>query len=203
MATPDPAAAASAAAHNDLYLHVRVIIGIVLGMSITRLLSGVARFVQHPGRDKVYPVHLAWAASILVLVIHFWWWEFRLTDVVTWTFPIYVFVVFYASLFYFLCVLLFPDDLRDYAGYEDYFLSRRRWFFAIFALTFVVDFLDTWLKGVDYMARFGPEYYVRAGVFIALSALAMVLRSRLFHLAFVGLGFLYQLCWIFRMYDTL
>ena len=54
MATPDPAAAASAAAHNDLYLHVRVIIGIVLGMSITRLLSGVARFVQHQiGRAHV------------------------------------------------------------------------------------------------------------------------------------------------------
>jgi hypothetical protein len=84
--------------------------------------------------------------------------------------------------------LLFPDDLREYAGYEDYFLSRRRWFFGIFALTFVVDIFDTWLKGIDYLETFGPEYFIRSGVDIVLCGLAMVLRSRIFHLAFVGIG---------------
>ena len=37
-----------------------------------------------------------------------------------------------------LASLLFPDDMSDYDGYEDYFLSRRRWFFGLFATTFVV-----------------------------------------------------------------
>ena len=198
MTPPGPAAATNA----DLYLHVRVIIGLVLGMSITRLLSGLAKFVQHPGRQKVYLVHLGWAFSILVLTIHFWWWEFRLNAVIMWTFPIYVFIVFYASLFYCLCVLLFPDEMGEYAGYEDYFLSRRRWFFGIFALTFVVDFLDTWLKGIDYFATFGPEYFVRAGVYVVLCGIAMTVRNNAFHLAFVGLSLVYQLSWIFRMYDT-
>jgi hypothetical protein len=32
----------------DLYLHVRVLIGILLGLSVVRLVGGVARFVQHP-----------------------------------------------------------------------------------------------------------------------------------------------------------
>ena len=33
----------------DLYLHVRVLIGILLGLSVVRLVGGVARFVCAPG----------------------------------------------------------------------------------------------------------------------------------------------------------
>jgi hypothetical protein len=35
--------------NHDVYLHIRVIIGVVLGLGLTRILSGVARIVQHPG----------------------------------------------------------------------------------------------------------------------------------------------------------
>jgi len=56
-------------------------------------------------------------------------------------------VHYHAILFYSLCTLLFPSDLKDYAGYEDYFLSRRRWFFDILAATYVADVIDTSLKG--------------------------------------------------------
>jgi predicted NBD/HSP70 family sugar kinase len=45
--------------HNvniDLYLHIRVLIGIILGLSVTRLISGIAGLIQHPGRDPIWPV---------------------------------------------------------------------------------------------------------------------------------------------------
>jgi hypothetical protein len=61
------------------YVHVRTIISIVFGLSITRLFTGLARFVQHPNRVAVYPVHLAWVLFILLYVVEFWWWEFRLS----------------------------------------------------------------------------------------------------------------------------
>ena len=103
----------------DLYQHVRVVISIIVGLCITTLLSGFARFVQHPRREKVSILHLGWAASLLLSIIHFWWWEFRLALVPQWTFAIYFFVILYAILFYSLCTLLFPSDLKDYSGYED------------------------------------------------------------------------------------
>ena len=56
-----------------------------------------------------------------------------------WTFAIYFFIILYAILFYSICTLLFPSDLRDYSGYEEYFLSRRRWFFGFLAATFVAE----------------------------------------------------------------
>jgi hypothetical protein len=70
----------------DLYQHVRVVISIIVGLCITTLLSGFARFVQHPKREKVSILHLGWAASLLLSIIHFWWWEFRLALVPQWTF---------------------------------------------------------------------------------------------------------------------
>ena len=117
----------------DLYLHVRVLVAIILGLSVTRLVSGVAVLIQHPGRYPIWSVHLGWVAWALLNVVTFWWWEFRLSFVQHWTFPLYAFVCVYASMYYFLSALLFPQDLDEYKGYQDYFLSRRRWFFGFVA----------------------------------------------------------------------
>jgi hypothetical protein len=37
-----------------------------LGLGITRLLTGIAQFVQHPQRQRVYWVHLGWVLFMLV-----------------------------------------------------------------------------------------------------------------------------------------
>jgi hypothetical protein len=118
---------------------------------------------------KVSSLHLGWAAWLLLSIIHFWWWEFRLALVPRWTFAIYFFVILYAILFYSLCTLLFPSDLKDYSGYEDYFLSRRRWFFGILAATCVADIIDTTLKGSAYPHSFGVEYPMRIAAGLAVS----------------------------------
>ena len=48
---------------HDIFPHIRIVMGMVIGLGVTRLLSGVARIVQHPGQYRLYPVHLAWVAS--------------------------------------------------------------------------------------------------------------------------------------------
>jgi hypothetical protein len=186
----------------QLFVHVRIAMGIVLGLSITRLLAGLARIVQHPGREKIYPLHLAWVFAVLLFVIDFWWWEFRLSALPRFTFALFVFVVFYASLFYFLCALLFPDDIKDYAGYEDYFLSRRKWFFGILALTAIADVADTLFKGYDYFQSFGIEYQAQTVITIAFCLIAMTTRNQLCHGAFVTASILYQVSWILRRFEV-
>ena len=42
----------------DIFQHIRVVIGIILGLGITRLLNGLARFVQHPSENRPYLTHL-------------------------------------------------------------------------------------------------------------------------------------------------
>jgi hypothetical protein len=186
----------------DLYQHVRVVISIIVELCITTLLSGFARFVQHPRREKVSILHLGWAASLLLSIIHFWWWEFRLALVEQWTFAIYFFVILYAILFYFLCTLLFPSDLQDYSGYEEYFLSRRYWFFGILAATFIADIVDTNLKGSAYLHSLGVEYPIRIAVGLAICSIAMFTRNRRVQLVLLAVSLLYQVFYIWRLYST-
>lgn len=187
----------------SIFLHLRVVIAIVVGLSITRLLSGLAAFIQHPRTSRVYPTHLGWVLTLLLMVVHFWWWEFKLTEVSHWSFQLYFFVIFYAVLFFLLCALLFPDSTADYSGFESYFLSRRKWFFGILALNFCTDVIDTLMKGAIHYRALGPEYPIRTAILVSLCFVAMHAKHRGFHLAFVIATFAYQLSWVIRDLDPI
>ena len=118
-------------ANPAAFFHVRVIIGVVVGLAITRILNGLARFVQSPIRNRVYGAHIAWAFFLLLLIVHFWWFEFALEQIGTWTFPNYAFLIGYAALHFFTAAVLFPDNLDKHADFETVFHSHRVWFFGL------------------------------------------------------------------------
>lgn len=188
---------------HDIFPHIRIVMGMVVGLGVTRLLSGVARIVQHPQQYRLYVVHLAWVASLLLMLVHFWWWEFGLFAVADWTFGKYLFIIGYAVVLFLMCALLFPDSMQGYQGYEDFFYSRRAWFFGLLALTYLLDIVDTLLKGEAHYARFGSEYLVRTPVFVALCLAAIWTSNRRFHALFVGAALVYQVSWILRLFDTI
>ena len=197
------AAEQALAAGAEAFPHIRIVMGIVVGLGVTRLLSGVARIIQHPSQYRLCLVHLAWTASVLLMLIHFWWWEFGLFGVAEWTFGVYLFIIGYAVLLFLLAALLYPDSMLDYSSYEDFFFSRRRWFFGVMAGTYVFDIVDTLIKGEEHFARFGNEYLVRTPVFIAFCLVAAITPNRTFHVVFVGLTLVYQISWILRLFDTI
>jgi len=178
-----------------------VLFGVVVSLSIAKLLSGLAEFVQHPGLKKPDAVHLLWAASMLLELVHFWWWQFSLSHRAEWGFGVYAFILFYATLNYLLCSLLFPNALDEYRGYRDYFESRRAWFFGLMALACVADVVDTWLKGPERLVLLGPEYPVRIAAYLLLFGIAIGTTRRGFQLAFAIGNLAYQLSWIARVYN--
>ncbi|WP_183741761.1 hypothetical protein [Rhizobium sp. BK196] len=190
-----------AAATPEVYVYIRTVMSMVIGLSLARLLTGLGGIVQSPGKFRVYWVHLGWVASMFLFIIHFWWWEYRLQSLAVISFGVYLFLISFCCLFFFLCVLIFPTTIEDYGGYEEYFISRRRWFFGMLAVTYVVDFLDTLLKGKAYLAALGWEYPVRNAVYIVLCIVAAWTANRRFHAVFVSIGLIYQITWIFRLYD--
>jgi hypothetical protein len=187
----------------EIFLHIRVVMGVILGLGIARLLGGIARFIQHPGRHKVYFVHMGWVVSILLTLVHFWWWEFWLFDIERWSFAIYAFLLAYLTVLYLLSTLLFPDDIAEYRDYEDYFMSRRKWFFGLLAATFLLDLVDTLIKGAQHLQLFGNEYAIRVPAYVTLCLVAMAWRNKCFHIAFVVASLVYQVSWIVRLFGTL
>lgn len=188
---------------HEAFTHVRVIIGLVTGLSIARLLTGLARFVQHPTRQRVYPVHIGWAIYMLFAALNFWWFEFDLRLLPVWTFGDYIFVLFYASMFFFTCTLLFPDTLEEYPGYEEYFHARQAWFFGLLAALFLIDLADSALKGMDHFRSFGNVYLPRQITCAAIALLAIFLRNRAFHAGLVLAALLGQVWWIWWEFDIL
>jgi hypothetical protein len=187
----------------EAYLYIRTVMAMIISLSLARLLTGLAGLVQSPGKHRVYWIQLGWVLSMFLFIIHFWWWEYRLQSLAVLSFGVYLFLISFCCLFFFLCVLLFPASVDEYGGYEQYFISRRRWFFGLLAVTYAVDLLDTILKGQAYFHSLGLEYPLRNAVYIVLCLAAAIVANRRFHAAFVMLGLIYQLAWIFRFYDVL
>lgn len=176
--------------------------GMVVGLGITRLLAGAAGLVQHPQRASVSVIHLLWALSMLIEMVLFWWWEFALYEITDWSFGIFAFLIVYAVALYLMAALLFPDDIDDYDGYEDFFLKRRAWFFALFGATFLLDVVDTLIKGEPYFDTLGIGYLIQVPIGLILAGIAIWTANRRYHLALVVVRLLYQAWWISILFYT-
>jgi hypothetical protein len=192
----------STASATDLFFHVRIVMGMVVGLGITRLLMGVAGLIQHPARAKISAIHLLWVLSVLVELVLFWWWEFALYDLTSWSFGVFAFLIIYAISLFLMAAVLFPDTISDYAGWEDFFLKRRHWFFALFAATFLLDVVDTIIKGEPYFDTLGLEYLVQVPIGLVAAAIAVWTANKRYHLGFVIVHLIYQAWWISILFYT-
>ena len=187
---------------HELFPHVRIVMGMIIGLGMTRLLMTVAGIIQHPKRSPISAIHLLWIASILTELVLFWWWEFSLFKLEYWTFGVTLFLIFYAITLFLLAALLSPDNIAEYNGYEDFFLKRRLWFFGLFAATFALDIIDTYIKGGPYAGRFGLDYFIQVPLGAILCILAISSTNRRIHLAVVLTHIAYQVYWISRFFYT-
>lgn len=185
------------------YLHVRVLLGMVVGLGLTHLLQNLALMIERPRHKRIYWVHLVWALSVFVYLLSFWWWEFRLAHVQAWNFNLYLFVTLYALLLYLLCAIVFPKDVTGYEDWEAYFFARRGWFFSLLALAYLADLGDTFIKGPGYFTSFGVEMPIRSAAYIGLSLVAIATANRRFHATFAVAGLVYQLAFIARRFEVL
>ncbi|QNI31366.1 hypothetical protein H7849_20135 [Alloacidobacterium dinghuense] len=187
----------------DVYLHIRVLLSMILGLGVGHLLRGVSRIVQHPTKIRVYWVHLVWVLFVFLYLIHFWWWEFYLQKIPQWTFPLYFFLALYATLLFLLCSLFFPDEMSEYDGYRDYYYSRKRWIFSLMIILFAADTLDNFIKGSDYFARLGVFYEIRIGSYILFCLLAIWAKSPRFHAFFAIFALITEVLNILKRYLTI
>ena len=159
-----------------MFEYVIVLISIVIGLALTHLMQGIAGLIQNPSRARIWWVHLAWVAYMILSIVFWWWWEFQLQNITAWTFPIYLFVIFYAFYLYLVCAVLFPLRLEGYEGYKDYFLARRRWFFGLLIGWSAIDVIDTWIKGSTYFASHDADTLIFNAVLALTSIVGMAVR---------------------------
>jgi hypothetical protein len=185
-----------------MFEYVIVLTGVVIGLALTHLMQGVAKIIEHPGRVRIWWVHLGWVVYMFVSAVFWWWWEFRLRLIANWSFQLYAFVIAYAFFIYLICVMLFPSDIEPFKDFKEYFIARRRWFFGMLIAWLAIDFFDTWAKGSTYFASLGIEYPIaQAGLALVCLAGLLSPRERV-QGAVLLLVVAYQTSRIVRFYDV-
>lgn len=147
---------------TDQFQHVMVLTSLIICLGITHLLSGVSTAIDLVGDGK-RNVRLSWASGLWLVVVFlwmilFWWWEFRLLGALRyWSLWNYFVVVGYAMVLFFMVALLVPREWGNVEDMDDYFLSKRHWFYSAFLLASYVDLVDSYMKG-------GMQYFSGLGV---------------------------------------
>jgi hypothetical protein len=200
LGAPDTGIAMSS---DQIYPHIRVVLSIILGLGITTLLNGVASVIEHPRRYGWSWIHMTWAAWALLSIVTFWWWEFRLVEVPTWTFGSYVFVIFYCATYFMVSTLLFPRDVSEYGSYENYLIQRRKWFFGLITLITLLDLVDTSLKGVSRWHMLGSAYPAHTVLMLGIAALGAWRSSRRVQMGIAFFALAYQVAYFAMEYLTL
>ncbi len=181
------------------YFHVRVLIGMVVGLAIGNLLRGIARVISDEKHRPIYWVQMAWALSMLGAILQLWWFEIRFDLLPRFTFAIFAFWVCYVLQLFFLTALLMPENIGEHENNREYFLARRGWFFGFLALFYAFDFAESVLKGPAFLQALGPLYPARGVVFLAGFLVAIWTRNPVFHGAFAVLALAFQVFWLRRM----
>ena len=89
---------------------IAVLISIVFGVAMTNLLSGMLR--SYFKRD-LSNTRLAWSLAVGIVLVANWWGFFRWSDNPEWTFPQFLFLVFWSTTHYLLAVSIYPYEFLD------------------------------------------------------------------------------------------
>ena len=147
---------------SDQFQHVMVLTSIIIGLGITNALLGLSgaieRYTESPRPFQLSWASAFWLAQVFLWMILFWWWEFRLVDVLKhWTLWNYFLIICYAVVLFLLVALLVPNDWDKVDDLNAYFLSKRRWFYSVYLLGVIIDVMDSYMKG-------GWTYVIGLGV---------------------------------------
>src|SRR5256885_14119043 len=121
------------------YQHLVVVMSIVLGLSVTQLLKGLAQLYRTRNRVRTYWLHTAWVVFLVVFSLLLWglFWSYR--SIEEWSFVRFILYLSPMIVFYFLTSIVIPDPSDPVTDYKAYYFSSRVNFFGTFALQVVLD----------------------------------------------------------------
>src|SRR6266576_4687138 len=177
--------------------HLVVVMSIVLGLSVTQLLKGLAQLYRTRNSVRPYWLHTAWIVLLVFYSLVLWWLHWNYRSIEEWSFFRFVLYLSPMIVFYFLTSIVIPDPSDPVSNYREHYFSSRVGFFGTFALQIVLahaagvvvrglplldpsDPLRLAMVALLLIAMRSASERVHA-VVLTLFALAMVVFVMLFH----------------------
>ncbi|WP_276122104.1 hypothetical protein [Pararhizobium qamdonense] len=165
---------------------VATVISMVLGLSVTRLLTGFVTIFRIRRTSRIDWVPLAWSGVLFIMQLQYWWAINQLSTLrQTFQFSEFIFLVFMTLMLFLTAALLLPSRGEDEAqGLRVYFEQDGR--FALISLTafllfgFVVNLFG-------FQSQLESAWVVTDIPMIILPALAFFLRERKYYAAITAI----------------
>jgi hypothetical protein len=177
---------------------ISVLLAIVVGLGLTRLLTGVGRAMEIRRDLRFYWVQGVWVVNIGLILVVFWWADlFSKVDREVWLAPNFALMLFYAILLFLQAVLIIPADMKENPDLQEHFFEVRPWFFTLGALAILAEFGDTLLHGgFSRVLWLGPVYVSLLSSVFALNIIGARTTNRRFHSFFAIYYFLTLTGWM-------
>ncbi|MBT8397745.1 MAG: hypothetical protein HKO65_20650 [Gemmatimonadetes bacterium] len=184
---------------------VTVLLSIVVGLGLTRLLSGIGRALELARTLRFYWVQGVWVLNIALALVVFWWATlYGHVEAEVWAFSNFSLLLLYSVLLYLQAVVIVPADLTKSTDLEAHFFLMRPWFFSLGMLVPMAELGDTYLHGgLERIWGFGPFYVLLSVSGIIMSAIALRTTNRRFHGAWCVLYFLGLSSWILARFSAI
>jgi hypothetical protein len=174
--------------------YVCVLTSIVAGLAVARLVGGLGQLFQTWKRTPGYWVHALWMVNTLMTVIISWWVQYRWRTIEHWTLFLVLWLLVAPINLYLASALLFPNEQEGepIRSWREHYFDHRRGFFLLIAGNFVIDLIDSSLKGREHFLSLGLLYFFSMAMFFTLGLIAAFTRSVRYHSAFAVFYFVYN-----------
>jgi hypothetical protein len=172
-----------------------VVFGMILGLSVTRILTSVVAAFRSRHNTRPDWVPLVWAACVFLLQLELWWAIADLRSIIKdWTFNLFLLFTFSPLLLFFAAALVLPLHEADADEcHSDIFQRNGRW--ALIAIS--VYYLQSLLQTVYFWNESPHSAWMAINVaLIVLPLVAFFTRRRVCAIATL-LSFALTICFVF------
>ena len=168
---------------SDAFNYVAVLVSIVIGLTVTRVMSGLGEMIQAANRSRVYWVHVLWHGTLGLQVLVSWWLLYRWHTAPEWNFLLFVWITTPSIMLYLAAAILIPGELETTGSenWRDYYFRNCRGFFLILFAIAPQDIVDTLLKGWKHFLDQGPLYVPFLTFWAAGMLVAAITRNETYH----------------------
>ena len=173
----------------SLFEFLMVMISIIVGLGISEVLTGVARFIRSRDSTQGYWVHSVLVTVIFVALLQQWWEIWGLRDVTEWDFVGVLMMLSGPVGLFLIAHLIFPEPVQG-AELREYYHGRMRpvWWLAAATVVFATAFRPL-VMGSELFSPDNATSFVALALFVVLG----ISRQKIVHAVFVPLLLLIML----------
>ena len=120
-------------------------ISVILGLAITRLISGIGISIRLIKSKKYFWLHGLWIINMLILIPAYWWGIYSWSSLGDWNLFHFLLLVIYTTNLYLITDFLVPEKFDSELNVKEYFMDNRKMFFGLLFLSLIIDIVETYL----------------------------------------------------------